>query len=90
MHLFQLRFDTYCLTSLLNYSKLKPELDAHGVDLAAVGFDDNGVDDFIDGKFFAGDLYLDKDRSCYKARRTSHSLPRDLLCSRALAWSARG
>ena len=35
-------------------STLKPEFDAAGVSLVAVGFEELGVQEFVDGKFFDG------------------------------------
>ena len=31
---------------------LKPQLDAHGVDLVLVGVEELGIQDFLDGKYF--------------------------------------
>lgn len=45
---------------------MKPELDAHGVALVGIGLEELGLEEFLAGKFFNGDLYLDVDKSCYK------------------------
>jgi hypothetical protein len=47
-------------------STLKPELDAHGVALAGIGLEELGLEEFLAGNYFNGDLYLDVDKSCYK------------------------
>ena len=46
---------------------VKPILDANNVKLVGIGFDSKFVKPFVEGKFFAGDLYLDNDRQCYEA-----------------------
>jgi hypothetical protein len=34
--------------------------------LAAVGLEELGIEEFIDGDFFNGNLYLDNNKACYK------------------------
>ena len=34
--------------------------------LVAVGLEDVGLEEFIEGDFFNGDLYLDINKACYK------------------------
>lgn len=46
-------------------SEIKPQLDAHGVGLAGVGLEKLGVDDFVEGGYFKGDLYLDEGKAIY-------------------------
>jgi hypothetical protein len=48
-------------------SKLKPYLDAQGVQLIGLGTELDGYDDFVAGKFFTGTLYLDESKKVYKA-----------------------
>jgi prostamide/prostaglandin F2alpha synthase len=47
-------------------STLKDELDSIGVSLVAICLEELGLADFVDGKFFAGDLFLDVNKGCYK------------------------
>jgi len=46
---------------------LKPKLDANNVRFIGVGFDDKFLKPFVDGKFFAGELYIDTEKQCYNA-----------------------
>lgn len=47
-------------------SALKPQLDAINVRLIGVGLEELGLDDFLKGEFFTGDLFLDLKKQCYK------------------------
>lgn len=47
-------------------STIKPQLDAHNVGLVGVGLESLGVEAFIDGGYFKGDLYIDTEKKCYK------------------------
>jgi hypothetical protein len=42
-------------------------LDAAGIDLVAVGFEAHGLQSFVDGQFFDGDIYVDLTRASYKS-----------------------
>ena len=46
---------------------VKPILDANNVRLIGIGFDTRFVKPFVEGNFFAGDLYVDTDKQCYEA-----------------------
>lgn len=46
-------------------SSVKPQLDAHGVRLCGIGLEEFGVEEFQEGKFFTGELYLDTKQECY-------------------------
>jgi len=46
-------------------SAIKPILDSNNVKLIGVGLEELGVQEFIDGKFFDGELYIDKDKKSY-------------------------
>ncbi|XP_067423243.1 prostamide/prostaglandin F synthase [Emydura macquarii macquarii] len=46
-------------------SKLKELLDSHNVHLVAVGPESVGVEEFISGNYFKGELYLDETKKCY-------------------------
>ncbi|GIY80552.1 hypothetical protein CDAR_424761 [Caerostris darwini] len=41
-------------------------LDEKGVRLVGIGVEELGVQEFIDGKFFKGDLFVDVERKCYQ------------------------
>lgn len=47
-------------------STLKPQLDAHGVRMVGVGLEELGVQDFVDGKFWDGELYIDTKKKAFK------------------------
>ncbi|KAA0185017.1 Prostamide/prostaglandin F synthase [Fasciolopsis buskii] len=57
----------FCRLEAANLSSLKSALDKRNIRLVGISFDKDGVKDFIDGKFFSGDLYLDPDRKTYEA-----------------------
>lgn len=46
-------------------SAIKPILDSNNVKLIGVGLEDLGVEEFIEGKFFNGDLYIDNNKKSY-------------------------
>jgi prostamide/prostaglandin F2alpha synthase len=48
-------------------SRIKPVLDAHGIALIGIGFDEEGYDEFVEGNYFSGNIYLSPDRKAYKA-----------------------
>lgn len=48
-------------------SALKPILDQHDTKLIGVGLEKFGVEDFIAGNFFNGDLYVDEGKKSYTA-----------------------
>jgi len=47
-------------------SSIKPQLDAHNVALIGVGLEELGLEEFQEGKFFNGELYIDAEKKCYK------------------------
>lgn len=47
-------------------SSVKPQLDAHNVKLCGVGLEELGLEEFQEGKFFTGELYVDSKQQCYK------------------------
>lgn len=47
-------------------STLTPLLASHGVKNVAVGLEEFGLDDFVKGEFFNGELYLDIGQKTYK------------------------
>lgn len=46
---------------------MKPRLDDNNVKLVAVGLEELGVEEFVKGQFFKGDLYIDLKKECYKS-----------------------
>ena len=55
-----------CRFGASELSKLKPELEARGVKMVAIGLDEASMEDFIQRGFWAGELYLDTERAVYK------------------------
>ncbi|KAM6980079.1 prostamide/prostaglandin F synthase [Aplochiton taeniatus] len=47
-------------------SKLEPDLKASGVSLVGVGPEELGINEFKEGGFFKGDLYVDEKKKSYK------------------------
>jgi prostamide/prostaglandin F2alpha synthase len=47
-------------------STLKPALDANNVRHVGVGLEELGVQEFVDGKFFDGELYIDLKKKSYQ------------------------
>ncbi|XP_064611365.1 prostamide/prostaglandin F synthase-like [Liolophura sinensis] len=47
-------------------STLKPQLDAHQVRLVGIGLEELGVEEFVEGNFFSGELYIDLKKECYQ------------------------
>jgi len=56
----------FCRVSAKEVSALKPALDAQKVRLVGVGLEELGVEEFVEGGFFAGELYIDLHKKCYK------------------------
>ncbi|OON23674.1 hypothetical protein X801_00414, partial [Opisthorchis viverrini] len=57
----------FCRLEALNLSQMKPAFDKRRIRLVGISFDEDGVKDFVDGNFFKGELFLDPDRSTYRA-----------------------
>jgi len=47
-------------------SSLKPQLDTNNVRHVGIGLEELGVQEFVDGKFFDGELYIDLKKACYQ------------------------
>lgn len=45
---------------------MKPRLDANNVRFVAIGLEELGVEDFVKGGFFTGEIYIDLKKECYK------------------------
>lgn len=54
-----------CRYGCQQLSILKPVLNAQNIKLVAIGMDES-LDDFIEGHFFSGDVYIDEKMACYK------------------------
>lgn len=50
----------------MEISKLIPVLTENNVRLFAVGLEDFGYEEFVQGNYFKGDLYIDIDEASYK------------------------
>ncbi|XP_018006418.1 prostamide/prostaglandin F synthase, partial [Hyalella azteca] len=57
----------FCRLAAKELSQLQPTLQAANVRLLAVGLEDVGLDDFLAGNYFAGEVVVDIDQRCYKA-----------------------
>lgn len=55
-----------CRAGAQQISQLKPQLDANNVGLVGVGLEELGVEEFVKGGYFKGDLYIDSGKDCYK------------------------
>jgi prostamide/prostaglandin F2alpha synthase len=54
-----------CRYGCLQLSKIKPVLEAQNIKLVAIGMEES-LDDFVEGLFFSGDIYIDKGAKCYQ------------------------
>ncbi|GIY42500.1 hypothetical protein CEXT_466381 [Caerostris extrusa] len=55
----------FCRLAAKDFSQIKPILDENNVRLIGVGVEELGVEEFINGKFFDGELFIDKEKKCY-------------------------
>lgn len=51
----------------MELSKLTPLLESHNVKNVAVGLEEFGLQEFLDGNYFNGDLYIDVGKKTYQA-----------------------
>lgn len=56
-----------CRLGAKQLSAIKPQLDANNVRLVGVGVEELGVEEFVQGNYWAGELYIDQKKSSYKA-----------------------
>eukprot|EP01090_Pellita_catalonica_P007631 TRINITY_DN18220_c0_g1_i1.p1 TRINITY_DN18220_c0_g1~~TRINITY_DN18220_c0_g1_i1.p1 ORF type:complete len:154 (-),score=22.59 TRINITY_DN18220_c0_g1_i1:161-622(-) len=56
-----------CRAGASHLSKLKPEFDKLGIHLVAIGLEKFGLDEFVAGKYWDGELYLDIGKKSYKS-----------------------
>ncbi|XP_005986086.1 prostamide/prostaglandin F synthase isoform X2 [Latimeria chalumnae] len=47
-------------------SKLKDSFDQNNIRLIGVGLEEYGVEEFVKGNYFSGELYIDEKKQCYK------------------------
>uniref|UniRef100_T1J4C5 Uncharacterized protein n=1 Tax=Strigamia maritima TaxID=126957 RepID=T1J4C5_STRMM len=45
---------------------VKPSLDAHNIRLIGVGVEEFGLQGFLEGNYFAGEMYVDTKKECYR------------------------
>jgi len=56
----------FCRQSALEISKILPILKANNIRLIGVGLEDFGYEEFVEGNYFKGELYLDIEEASYK------------------------
>jgi len=57
----------YCRLAAADLSTLQPALAAAGCRLVGVGLEELGVEEFVAGGYFTGELYVDTDKQSFKA-----------------------
>lgn len=57
----------FCRLDAVRLSRIKPQLDAAGVRVVGIGHEHTGLDDFRNGEYFKGELFVDEERNAYKA-----------------------
>ncbi|MCJ8744647.1 hypothetical protein PDJAM_G00121060 [Pangasius djambal] len=55
-----------CRWAAVEVSKLEKDLRASGVALIGIGPEETGLQEFKDGGFFKGEIYIDEKKQCYK------------------------
>nr|XP_022335823.1 prostamide/prostaglandin F synthase-like [Crassostrea virginica] len=58
--------EPFCRLSAKQLSTIQPQLAANNVRLIGIGLEEVGVEQFIQGNFFTGELYIDTKKQCYK------------------------
>lgn len=58
-----------CRWMAAEISKLEPDLKASGVSLVGIGPEEFGIQEFKDGGFFKGAIFIDEKKKCYKDLR---------------------
>lgn len=56
----------FCRQAAKELSTLTPILAAHNVKNVGVGLEELGLEEFVEGKFFNGDLYVDVEKKTFK------------------------
>ena len=57
----------FCRQGALDLSKIYPLLKARNIRLIGVGLEEEGIQDFLDGNYFAGEVYIDPKKEQYRA-----------------------
>jgi len=57
----------FCRVAAKELSLLAPQLSQANVRLIGIGLEKLGVEEFIQGKFFDGELYVDQDKKAFKS-----------------------
>jgi len=57
----------FCRQAAKELSSITPLLQAHNVKNIGVGLEELGLDDFVKGQYFNGDLYVDVGKKTYEA-----------------------
>lgn len=55
-----------CRLGALKISAIKPTLDAHNINLVAVGLEQLGAEEFVAREFFKGEVYVDEKKTAYQ------------------------
>ncbi|XP_066526623.1 prostamide/prostaglandin F synthase isoform X1 [Hoplias malabaricus] len=55
-----------CRWTAAEVSKLETDLKTNGIALIGVGPEETGLNEFVEGRFFKGDIYIDEKKQCYK------------------------
>lgn len=56
----------FCRLGAVKLSLLRPSLEANGVKMVAVGLEQLGAEEFVEQKFFDGDVYVDEEKKTYQ------------------------
>ena len=55
----------FCRLAAREISLIQPQLKEHNVRLIGIGLEPLGLQEFLDGNFFAGELFVDKDKKAF-------------------------
>lgn len=56
-----------CRLGAVKLSLLRPTLEANNINMVAIGLEDLGAREFLDGGFFSGEVYVDAKKQTYQA-----------------------
>jgi len=57
----------FCRQSAAEISKLMPLFQANDIRLVGIGLEELGVEEFVKGEYFAGELYVDSKKTTFAA-----------------------
>jgi len=57
----------WCRVDALKHSEILEKLEKNNVKMVAFGHEEVGLQDFLDGKFWKGEVYIDEGKACYSA-----------------------